>query len=337
MNYPSIEEIFEAFQDITVLVIGDVMIDSYVHGHVKRISPEAPVPVLNVNKREKRLGGAANVATNIQRLGAKPILCSVVGDDTSGEEFKQLLSEGKMISKGIIRSQNRMTTIKHRILSGSQHLLRVDSEDTNPLADLDRKSLLNHIENLINESDLIIFEDYDKGTLDPIVIKRTIKLAQQKNIPTAVDPKKRNFLNYKSASLFKPNVKELKGGLGIEFDAQDQKELASAVNQLHHEINAENELVTLSDHGIFFQSKNEMGHHPAHVRSIADVSGAGDTVISIAGLSLTLGLPLAFIAELSNLGGGIVCEFPGVVPIDKELLLKEARSNPILKKYFKTA
>lgn len=333
MKQTSISEIFEAFKGKTVLVLGDVMVDSYVHGNVKRISPEAPVPVLSVNKRERRLGGAANVAMNIQALGATPILCSIVGDDEAGSTFQQLLEYEKMSSKGIIRSQNRVTTIKHRILSGSQHLLRVDSEDTHALVDLDRKSLLQHIKNLIEECDLIIFEDYDKGTLDPVVIAETIALAREKNIPTAVDPKKRNFLSYTNASLFKPNLKELKEGLGIDFNVEEQEELEEAVKQLNMQIKADHELVTLSEHGVFFQSSSESGKHAAHLRSIADVSGAGDTVISIAGLALTLELPLAFIAELSNLGGGIVCESPGVVPIDKDRLIKEAESNPILKKY----
>lgn len=333
MKLTSISEIFEAFKDKTVLVLGDVMVDSYVYGNVKRISPEAPVPVLSVNKRERRLGGAANVAMNIQALGATPILCSIVGDDEAGTTFQQLLEYEKMSSKGIIKSQNRVTTIKHRILSGSQHLLRVDSEDTHPLIDLDRKSLLQHIGNLIEECDLVIFEDYDKGTLDPIVISETIALAREKNIPTAVDPKKRNFLSYTNATLFKPNLKELKEGLGIDFDVQNQDELENAVKQLNDKIKADCELVTLSEHGVFYQSKDEKGIHSAHLRSISDVSGAGDTVISIAGLALTLGLPLAFAAELSNLGGGIVCESPGVVPVSRDRLIKEAESNSILKKY----
>ena len=311
--------VLQRFKKVKALVLGDVFLDEYIMGNCERLSPEAPVPVLNVSKREKRLGGAANVAMNIQGLGAKAILCSIVGDDKDGSTFEQLLADEKMSSKGIIKSQNRVTTIKHRILSGSQHLLRVDAEDTHSLNDLDRKSLLNHIENLIKECDLIIFEDYDKGTLDEKVIEETINLARNKNIPTAVDPKKRNFLSYKNASLFKPNLKELKEGLGIDFNDQ---------------IQAENELVTLSEHGIYYQSKAERGRHPAHLRSISDVSGAGDTVISIAGLSLTLGLPLPFVAELSNLGGGIVCESPGVVPISKERLIKESQSNPILEKYF---
>lgn len=330
---PSISDIFKAFEDKTVLVLGDVMIDSYVQGSVKRISPEAPVPVLSVSKREKRLGGAANVAMNIQALGATPILCSVVGDDVDGTTFEELLEYENMPSKGIIKSQNRVTTIKHRILSGSQHLLRVDSEDTHPLIDLDRKALLEHIKNLIEECDLVVFEDYDKGTLDPLVIEKTIELANEKGIPTAVDPKKKNFLDYKNTTLFKPNLKELKEGLSIEFDVTDFDELKRAVGKLNDEISAKYELVTLSEHGIYFQSNESNGQHPAHLRSIADVSGAGDTVISIAGLALTLDLPIALVAELANLGGGIVCESPGVVPIDKGRLMKEAQSNSILNKY----
>ena len=334
MNFRSIKEVFEAFQDKTVLIIGDVMTDAYVYGTVGRISPEAPVPVLSVSKREKRLGGAANVAMNIQALGADPILCSVVGDDEEGEAFKQLLGYEKMSSKGIIKSQNRITTIKHRILSGSQHLLRVDSEDTYPLTDLDRKSLLNHIKDLMKECDLIIFEDYDKGTLDPMVIENTIKLALENNVLTAVDPKEKNFFNYKNATLFKPNLTELKQALGITLDNPGYTELENAVNQLNDKINTNNQVVTLSEFGIYYQSEKENGLHPAHLRSIADVSGAGDTVISIASLALTLDLPLSFVAELSNLGGGIVCEFPGVIPIDKDRLVKEAESNHVLGKYF---
>ncbi len=333
MNVQSIQALFESFKDKTILIIGDVMIDSYVYGNAKRISPEAPVPVLNVDRREKRLGGAANVAMNIQALGATPVLCSLVGDDKDGETFEHLLEHKKMPINGIIKSQNRTTTIKHRILSGSQHLLRVDSEDTHPLADPDRKSLLNHIKNLMEDCDLIIFEDYDKGALDAMIIAETIKLANKKDIPTAADPKKSNFFSYKNATLFKPNLKELKEGVGVDFDAKNLTAMENAVNQLNKRIHADNYLITLSELGIYYQSNSENGYHEAHLRTISDVSGAGDTVISIAGLALTLRLPLDFITELSNLGGGIVCESQGVVPVNKDRLIKEASSNPILTKY----
>lgn len=329
----SIEEVFEAFKDKTVLVVGDVMIDYYMHGQVSRISPEAPVPVLKLGKEEKRLGGAANVAMNIRALGATPILCSVVGDDADGEAFEQLLEYEKMPNKGIIRSQNRVTTTKLRVMSGPQHLLRVDNEDVHPLVDLDQKSLLHHIKNLLEECDLIIFEDYDKGTINPEVIEETIRLAQEKNIPIAVDPKRRNFTKYQGVSIFKVNVADLKDGLDIEFDAREESELQGAASQLKDNVKAENYLITLSKKGIFYDEGKTSGKLDAHPRQIVEVLGAGDTVISIAGLCLTLGMPLEFTAELANLGGGMVCEMSGAVPIDKEILFNEAKENPILKKY----
>ncbi|WP_421764178.1 bifunctional heptose 7-phosphate kinase/heptose 1-phosphate adenyltransferase [Ekhidna sp.] len=329
----SIEEVFEAFKGKTVLVVGDVVVDYYLRGNVSKISKEAPVPVLTLEKRERRLGGAANVAMNIRALGATPILCSVVGDDPDGEAFEQLLEYEKMPNKGIIRSQNRVTTTKLRITSGLQHLIRVDNEDVHPLVDLDQKSLLHHIKNLLDECDLVIFEDYDKGTINPKVIKETIKLANEKNIPIAVDPKRRNFTKYQGVSIFKVNIADLKDGLDIEFDALEEKELSDAASKLKASVNADNYLITLSKNGIFYDSGKESGKLKSHPRQIVEVLGAGDTVISIAGLCLTLGLPIEFIAELANIGGGMVCEMAGVVPIDKEMLFKEAKENPILGKY----
>ena len=329
----SIDEIFEAFKDKTVLVVGDVMIDDYMMGEVSRISPEAPVPVLKLGKQEKRLGGAANVALNLRALGATPILCSVVGDDPDGAEFEQLLDDEKMPNKGIIRSQNRVTTTKLRVMSGLQHLLRVDNEDVHPLDDLDQKSLLHHIKNLLEECDLVIFEDYDKGTINPEVIEQTIKLAKEKNIPIAVDPKRRNFTKYQGVSIFKVNIGDLKDGLDIEFDALEDSQFEGAVDNLKNSVKADNYFITLSKRGIVYDSGEESGKLESHPRKIVEVLGAGDTVISIAGLCLTLGLPIGFMAELANLGGGMVCEMPGAVPIDREMLLKEAKENSILRKY----
>lgn len=329
----SIEDVFEAFKNKTVLVVGDVVVDYYMRGKASKISKEAPVPVLTLEKKESRLGGAANVAMNLRALGATPILCSVVGDDPDGEAFEQLLDYENMPNKGIIRSQNRVTTTKLRITSGLQHLIRVDNEDVHPLIDLDQKSLLHHIRNLLDECDLVIFEDYDKGTINPEVIEQTIKLAKDKNIPIAVDPKRRNFTKYQGVSLFKVNVADLQDGLDIEFDALDESQLANAAKQLKESVAADNYFITLSKNGIFYDSGKESGKLRSHPRQIVEVLGAGDTVISIAGLCLTLGLPLEFIAELANIGGGMVCEMPGVVPIDKEKLFKEAKENPILKKY----
>lgn len=325
-----IDELFGTFKNKKVLVLGDVMLDTYVYGAVSRISPEAPVPVVNVDRQEKRLGGAANVALNIQALGATPILCSVVGDDDEGVVFGQLLKKRGITDKGIIRSQKRITTVKHRVLSGSQHLIRIDFEQDDPLNAIDKKALLRHVTTLIDECDLVIFEDYDKGCLDEEIIQSAINHANNANKLTAVDPKKRNFLSYKNCTLFKPNLKEMREGLKLEVESTNEKSLKAGVDALNKIIHAENALITLSEQGMYYHGNDAKGMLPAHLRSISDVSGAGDTVISIAALAMDAGMPLPFVAELANLGGGIVCESPGVVPINREQLKEEALENGLM-------
>jgi rfaE bifunctional protein kinase chain/domain len=329
MAYSSLSNVFEGFSKLKVLIIGDVMIDAYVYGGVSRISPEAPVPIVNVKSKEKRLGGAANVALNVQAMGATPILCSIVGDDLEGAIFEELLAEQGITSRGIIKSGSRITTVKNRVLAGSQQMLRIDHESDHGLDALEQKTLIKHIENLLDECQLVIFEDYDKGTLNAQVIAATIAMANEKSIPTVVDPKKRNFMDYKNATLLKPNLKELKEGLKIDFDVKSKSALETAVAKLKTHLGFELGLITLSDRGVYIESSDEKYHLPAHLRSIADVSGAGDTVISIAGLCIALQLPLKFTAELANLGGGLVCEHLGVVPIDKDRLYNEAEKNQL--------
>jgi rfaE bifunctional protein kinase chain/domain len=324
----TLDEVFEGFKNLKVLIIGDVMIDAYTYGNVSRISPEAPVPIVNVRKQEKRLGGAANVALNIQALGATPILCSVIGEDDEANAFIELLQKSKITSKGIIRSSHRITTVKNRIIAGSQQMLRLDSEQDKPLNDLEQKSIHGHIQMLMDEVDLVIFEDYDKGTIDKSLIEKTVAFAKSKGIPTAVDPKKRNFMDYIGVDLFKPNLKELKEGLKIEFDHKDRVALEKAVTSLESILKFKSALITLSENGVLISDKGNYSHIPAHLRSIADVSGAGDTVISIAGLCLALNLSSQFVAEMANLGGGLVCEHVGVVPIDlKSLRLESEKYN----------
>jgi rfaE bifunctional protein kinase chain/domain len=330
----NLDHFFVALQHMKALIIGDVMVDSYIKGKVDRISPEAPVPVLHVRQRENRLGGAANVALNIQSLGAEPILCSIIGEDPQAEVFRGLLKKQGMTDRGIISSPHRTTTQKHRVISGSHHLIRIDEEEDSPLCQADKEDLIAHIHQMVEECDVVIFEDYDKGTLDEDVISATIAAAKSKGIPVTVDPKRRNFLKYHEVSLFKPNLKELKEGLNIDIDPNELDQVKSAVGQLKDKLNFENAMITLSEHGIYFESTDAAVSLPAHVRSISDVSGAGDTVISIASLCLAAGLSAEVIAELSNLGGGIVCEYPGVVPINKDRLKAEAKINPVLETYF---
>ncbi|MGB3468182.1 MAG: D-glycero-beta-D-manno-heptose-7-phosphate kinase [Cyclobacteriaceae bacterium] len=322
-----IPALFEAFKDLKVLVIGDVMIDSYIYGTVQRISPEAPVPVLSVEKREKRLGGAANVALNIQALGATPVLCAIVGADEEGDTFTDLLKQRGIGSRGMLKCEDRVTTVKNRIISGSQQMIRIDSETDRPLSALEQKTLIQLIRQLVDEVDVVIFEDYDKGCLNEEIISQTIDYCNERNIPTAVDPKKRNFDFYKKSTLFKPNLKELKEGLKIDFNVNDKDQLAAAVEKLSERLSFEKALITLSEKGVYLYDKKGSISIPAHIRNIADVSGAGDTVISIAGLCLALGLENKITASIANLGGGIVCEYLGVVPIDKTRLMEEAEEN----------
>jgi rfaE bifunctional protein kinase chain/domain len=324
MPFNTLQEVFSAFNNLKVLIIGDAMIDSYVWGKVERISPEAPVPIVQVRKKEKRLGGAANVVKNIQALGARPILCTVIGNDIEGNFFVDLLERRKISQEGIIRSEARKTSVKERFLSGSQHILRVDDEHMHQLSENELIILKDKIETLLKSVDVVVFEDYDKGVLTKEVIEFTIKRTNKLGIPSVVDPKKKNFYHYGGASLFKPNLKEIQDGMKIDLDNEDLSGLKSAVNELKEKMNLKSVMVTLSEKGILISGNQTEILIPAHVRSVSDVSGAGDTVVSIASLCLALGLSPGFTAALSNLGGGLVCEHLGVVSIDKEELLQEA-------------
>jgi rfaE bifunctional protein kinase chain/domain len=321
------EKIFESFSKLNVLIIGDVMLDSYIWGAVERISPEAPVPIINVRKKDFRLGGAANVALNIHALGATPILCALIGDDEDGKKLLQRLDDKEISKDGIVTSSFRPTTVKTRIIASQQHVVRVDEESDKVVNLEEEKLLLERIEKLMPACHVVVFEDYDKGVLNPSIIEKTIALAKRKNISTIVDPKKRNFLAYKGVTLFKPNLKELREGLKIEVEASNQIQVEKAVEMLKEKLQAEGVMLTLSEHGVYIDYQNQKVKIAAHAREIADVSGAGDTVVSIAALCLALKLSPPLIASLSNLGGGLVCQHVGVVPIDREELLIEAKKE----------
>ncbi|CAN5285970.1 D-glycero-beta-D-manno-heptose-7-phosphate kinase [soil metagenome] len=318
-------DVFSKFNDLKVLIIGDVMVDAYIWGAVERISPEAPVPIINVLKRDYRLGGAANVALNIMALGAQPVLCSLIGKDDYGKRLLHLLEEKGMTSEGIVASTFRQTTIKARVIAAHQHVVRIDDESDAPANQQEEIELLDKIEMLLSDCQVVIFEDYDKGVITPGIIEKVVAMSKQRGIPTVVDPKKRNFLHYQNVTLFKPNLKELREGLKIEIDAKDQSSVNHAVEQVKKRLGVEGVMLTLSEHGVFIDYKNSKLRIPAHIRAIADVSGAGDTVISIAALCVALNLDSEKVGALSNLGGGLVCQHVGVVPIDREELLQEAR------------
>jgi len=321
MNF---KEVVEQFKQKRILVIGDVMIDAYLRGNVNRVSPEAPVPIVSLQKEEDRLGGAANVAINLVSMGASAIICSVIGKDTSGDKMVELLEEYSISSEGLVFSSDRQTTVKTRVIGNNQHLLRIDSEQTNDINSIEENELISKVEEILKTNiDAIIFEDYNKGVLTEKVIREIIELANSKNIVTAVDPKSKNFFAYKNVTLFKPNLKELKEGVGMNFSFSDIEKFENAVNQLETKLGNSISFVTLSEHGVFIKDAVYQYYIPAHIRNIADVSGAGDTVISLATLCLTAGLPIKEIAGIANLAGGLVCEKSGVVSIDKDLLIEE--------------
>lgn len=317
----SITDIISQFENKRVLIIGDAMIDAYMWGNIHRMSPEAPVPVVEIDKRESRLGGAANVALNIQSLGATPILFSSIGDDHYGTQFLNLMKEQCLSCEGIQKINNRNTTVKTRIISDNKHVLRVDEECTDTIED---ESISENLEKLIstNHFDVIIFEDYNKGLLSNRLIKKAISAAQNKSIPTIVDPKKDNFFSYQGVDVFKPNLKEIKDGLNVNIDVLSKSDLSTKVEQLRLKLNAKGVLLTLSEHGIFFKNSTNTYSEPAHKRNIVDVSGAGDTVVSVAALALACGLKSEDMMRIANLAGGLVCEKVGVVPIKKQDLLK---------------
>ncbi|HYK77898.1 MAG TPA: bifunctional ADP-heptose synthase [Daejeonella sp.] len=317
--------IFNKFSSLNILIIGDVMMDAYLWGKVERISPEAPVPIVSVTKKENRLGGAANVALNIKALGATPLICSVIGDDLEGDEFMALLDKQELSKEGIFRVKQRQTTVKTRIIGHNQQLVRIDAETEKNIPEEISSLIFNKIRELISSQtiDAIIFEDYDKGLLSEGLISQIIALANEKNIITVVDPKKKNFLFYRNVTLFKPNLKELKEGLKIDINPRNLNEIEEAVNALQNKLNAQMVMVTLSELGVYMSSKNDHKLLPAHIRNIADVSGAGDTVIATTALCLAAGLDEFQTASVANLAGGLVCEQVGVVPIQLELLRAE--------------
>ena len=315
----------EHFNGIKALVIGDVMIDAYSIGVVERMSPEAPVPVVNVKRRSNRLGGAANVALNLKALGATPIVCSVVGEDAQAALLLQLMQEHGLDTRGIIQSSERITTVKHRVLNGDKQMIRIDEEDTHELSQAEYDGFYEAIRELTNrmEFDIIILQDYNKGVLSKTLIQSVLKMAHDKDIPVAVDPKKKNFMAYQGVTLFKPNAKELREGMGMKAETLD--ELKEAAMKLQEQLHCQNLMVTLSQQGAMILSQNDFYHVAACPRHIVDVSGAGDTVLSVAALCTALKMDPKTTVTLSNIAGGLVCEQVGVVPIDKERFAEEVQ------------
>ena len=321
------DKLFQQFTGLKVAVVGDVMLDTYWWGKVDRISPEAPVPVVAVSKREQRIGGAGNVALNICSLGAHVSVISVLGKDEDGEQLTRLLTENNIQTKYLVHSEHRITTNKIRIISRNQHMMRLDAELADDMLKADEDRLLYAFENYIAAEDpaVVILEDYNKGVLTENVIGKIISLCHKNKILTAVDPKRKNFLSYEGVDIFKPNFKEVKDGLNILTDAVNLSVLKDMHLLLQDKLKHKISLITLSEKGVFYQQDNDAGIIPTHIRSIADVSGAGDTVIAVASLVFAATGDAKLMAEMANIAGGLVCEEVGTVAIAKDKLLGECK------------
>ncbi len=329
-------DILKKLEGQEVLIVGDVMLDRYLTGSVSRISPEAPVPVVLHRGTENRLGGAANVALNVRALGGVPVLCSLVGRDEDGEIFRHLLPAHDITAEGIVASTGRCTTVKMRVLGNNQQMIRIDREDTHDLTSEEEQFFLQKILRLLEERPVrvLIFQDYNKGILTEKVIHTLIEAAKERGILTVVDPKKANFFAYWGVDLFKPNLKEIRDSAPFAVQAEPES-LQRASDFLRERLQNRITMITLSEKGLFLDDGT--GHariYPTVPRNVADVSGAGDTVISVAALGLAAGLDLEIIALLSNLAGGQVCEFAGVVPVRRDILATELKhfiqQNPVL-------
>jgi rfaE bifunctional protein kinase chain/domain len=321
-----IQDTLSKFSTKNILVIGDLMLDEYVYGQVDRISPEAPVPVLNISNKKYCLGGAANVALNIHALQAKVFLFGMVGSDDAGKEILQLAQKSSLNIQGVYTSTYRRTTVKTRFISNNQQLLRADTEDLTDLNETELNFFQLALKNIFEKEriDGVIIEDYDKGCLTPFFIRYIIDLCHTKNVFIAVDPKRNHFFDYAGVSLFKPNLKELCEGLHHSFSS-NTVDLINASLLLNEKMPVEHILITLSKHGVFYTDHATSDIIPAFVRSISDVSGAGDTVISIATLAMISGLSINEASWLANLAGGMVCEKPGVDVISLDELISEVK------------
>lgn len=319
------QNLFQEFNNIKIAVIGDVMLDTYWWGSVNRISPEAPVPVVALQKSELRLGGAANVALNLVSLQAQTTIISVIGKDEEGKKLQQLLEQENINTKYIVQSASRITTNKTRILSRNQQMMRLDAEITTDLDAESEKDLLTNIKNYITHEkpQVIIFEDYNKGVLTPNIISKTIELCQLHNVITTVDPKRKNFFSYVGVDIFKPNLAEVKDGLNLLLEEINTSSLTNIHQQLKTKLQHKISFITLSEKGVFYNSENEQKIIPTHIRNIADVSGAGDTVISVASLVYAATKNMLLAAEMANIAGGLVCEEVGTAAINKAKLLQE--------------
>ncbi|HQT91399.1 MAG TPA: D-glycero-beta-D-manno-heptose-7-phosphate kinase [Candidatus Kryptobacter bacterium] len=321
-----LKELFDRFQGKRVAVIGDLMLDKYIWGSVNRISPEAPVPILQVESESARLGGAANVANNIKALGAEPILFGIVGNDESGAKLRDILDEMQLSREGIVTDPDRPTTVKTRVIAHNQHVVRLDHEQRKEIGAKTVADVMKVLRSMGSKLDAILLEDYNKGMLTKDLLKEVIDFAKTIGTIVSVDPKQANFFEYRNVTVFKPNVKEAEGALGIPASTDEQA--VAAARELLNRLECQNVLLTRAEKGMTLVEKSGASmHFPTKARQVADVSGAGDTVISTLTVALVAGATIAEAAAIANHAGGIVCGEVGIAPVDKERLFVEVLND----------
>jgi len=310
------------------MVLGDLMLDRYLWGQVSRISPEAPVPVVEIEEEYSRLGGAANVGNNIAALGAVPYLVGLVGDDNSGRELQELIATQGLPTHGIVVDRERPTTVKTRVIAHNQHVVRTDRENRAKLSDEMCRRVQSVIVELLPQIDAVIIEDYNKGLITEDVIQFVIAAAKAQGKVVTVDPKFDHFFDFRQATIFKPNRHEAEAALGMRLRTQEQ--LIEAAHVLFERLRCNCLLITLGEAGmaVFTNRAQEVQFIPTHARKVHDVSGAGDTVISMATLALLADASFIEASTLANYAAGIVCGEVGIVPITPELLLEGMFAEP---------
>lgn len=314
-----LKELHKAFDGKKIAIIGDMMLDCYITGTTKRISPEAPVPVIEIENEFSRFGGAANVALNVVKLGGVALPFGVIGEDSYADMFSDLLYASDISPEGLIRTKSRPTTAKTRIIAHHQHVVRIDKESTDPIDTGTENRLYDAFEKVIAEVDGVILQDYNKGVLNESFITKVIALARKHQKLITVDPKFNNFFTYKDVTVFKPNRKEASDVLKMKIKTPGDVEKACSL--LMEKLNAEYILLTLGEEGVaVYNKEGVIKRMPTKARKVADVSGAGDTVISTLTMALSAGANMDEACYLANYAGGLVCEEVGIIPIEKDKL-----------------
>ncbi len=323
----SLSKIINSFKRKKILIIGDLILDRYIYGRVSRISPEAPVPVVDVVSESFLLGGAANVANNIISLGGDASVAGIIGKDAAGRIIKELFKERQINTDGVIEDK-RPTTVKTRVIAHNQQVVRFDREDKKRLEGKNLIHLANYIKNALKEHDAVIISDYKKGVISLSLIETIVKYAKPKDIFVAVDPKVGHFHFYKNVSLITPNLMEASQGSGVEI--KDDSSLLKAGNALLNKLSCNSVLITRSEDGMSLFEKNKKQeikttHIPTAAKKVFDVTGAGDTVIAAMTIAQSAGASLYEAAVIANHAAGIVVGEVGTAVVTPERLIESIK------------